>query len=50
MLGGARKLHVVVRPMPPDVVTTIGVITYVDVRPAPTDRVGNEQVAPSVYC
>lgn len=27
MLGGARKLHVVVLPIPPDVVTMIGVIT-----------------------
>ena len=44
--GGARKLQVVVLPIPPLVVTMIGVIAYVDVRPAPTERVGNEQVAP----
>jgi hypothetical protein len=47
MDGGASILHVVVLPMPPEVVTIMGVIAYVDVLPAPTERVGKEQVAPS---
>lgn len=47
MDGGASILHVIVLPIPPEVVTIMGVIAYVDVLPAPTERVGKEQMAPS---
>jgi hypothetical protein len=50
MDGGERTRHVVVLPIPPEVVTIMGVIAYVDVLPAPTERVGKEHGAPSCTC
>jgi len=44
--GGARNAQVVVFGVLPLVVTMIGVTAYVEVLPAPTERVGNEQTAP----
>jgi len=44
--GGARNAQVVVFGVLPLVVTMMGVIAYVEVLPAPTERVGKEHTAP----